>query len=373
MIQRPSYDGKGFYNIHHSIVKYFGGLPAGKPLDFDIPQKDGLALFLFDALGISTIEAAGVSGLEYEEITSVFPSTTATALTTLFTGKKPSEHGVLGFQTFVREMGGVVNMLGVAHPSGPQLPVSYDKLVGPSIRLGNKLANLGVNTTAILPKAVSNTPMSNFDDEGFKRIIPYYDYWDLSLIVQRELERPGQNFLYVYVPYVDTLSHHYGPYSEEAKSAVRDLMNFFARISKSKNYTVLATADHGQVEVDPATPPPPEMMSLLEVPPFGDSRAMFLKTRYREKLLKYLSDNFPDFEVLSKEEVLEMGLIGDKATPYEERLGDLLALPQGRRLLIYSYSENNDSMSFKGHHGGLSPEEVKIPLFVARCLASVAP
>ncbi len=363
MIYKPKYDGKSLYNLSQSILEYFGDTPSGKTLDFQLPVNDGLVLFLFDALGISTLESAGAKN-DREEITSVFPSTTATVLTTLFTGKKPCEHGVLGFQTFIREMGGIVNMLGLSHPSGPQLPTSYERLVGPGERLGRKLSKIGVSSVAILPRSVSNTPMSNYDDDGFSSVIPYYDFWDLRLLVQKQLSKKERKFVYVYVPYIDTLSHHYGPYSQETALAVRDLLGFFEEVSSNSGYTVLGTADHGQVEVDPALLPPAELMSLLELPPFGDSRAMFLKTRKTQEVMDYLSKNFPDFLVMTKEEVLKEGLIGCERTQFEERLGDLLVLPQSRRLLIYSYTENNESINYRGHHGGLSPEEMRVPLFV---------
>jgi len=367
MLYQPDYDGKGFYNLSQSLIEFFGGKTERKGISYSIPNNENLALFLFDAMGISTLEKAGLLDHPHEEITSVFPSTTATALTTLFTGKTPAEHGVLGFMTFTRETGGVVNMLGVAHPMGPQLPINYEKLTAKGERLGKKLSSLGVSSVAVLPKSLSNTPMSNFDDEGFSATMPYYDFWDLKTIVNKELSKKGRRFLYVYVPYVDTLSHHYGPYSEEAKEASKDLLNFFEAVTKSaKDFTILGTADHGQVEVDPAQAPPQELLSLLEVPPYGDSRAMFLKTRYVEKVKNYLLENYPEFYMIEREDVLKQKLLGLDSTAFPERLGDLLVLPQSRRLLIYPYTdkEANESFNYKGHHGGLSPEEVKIPLFI---------
>lgn len=365
MIVKPDFDGRSIYNLSQSITAFFGGKPEGKELAFEIPENEGLALFLFDALGATTLEKVGPANHPHEEITSVFPSTTATVLTTLFTGRAPAEHGVIGFMTFVKEAGGIVNMLGVAHPTGPQLPISYDKLTPKTERIGKKLTNLGVRCIAILPKSVSNTPMSNFDDDGFSAVIPYYDPWDLRTVVEKELEKKEKKFVYVYVPYVDTLSHHYGPYSEESLSAAKDLIEFFEReADRARGYTLMGTADHGQVEVDPALPPPPELMSLLELPPYGDSRAMFLKTAEPERVIDYLEENFPDMIIMTREQVLKEGLLGKNETNYPERLGDLLVLPQSKRIFIYPYTENNESFNYRGHHGGLSPEEMRVPLLI---------
>jgi len=51
-------------------------------------------------------------------ITSVTPSTTTSALTTLWTGRSPKEHGIVGYELWLKEYGIVTNMV-------LQSPMSY--------------------------------------------------------------------------------------------------------------------------------------------------------------------------------------------------------------------------------------------------------
>jgi len=59
---------------------------------------------------------------------------------------------------------------------------------------------------------------------------------------------------------------------------------------------------------------------------------------------------------------LEAGLFGPprgRTHPETlERLGDLIAIPRGRQALYWPY----DPFELKGRHGGLSDEEMLVPL-----------
>ena len=77
---------------------------------------------LIDALGYyrfrSVWDAEADSGwrplLEHGRffpLTSVFPSTTVAALSSVWTGLAPSQHGYLGTRLFLRELGSVVDMI----------------------------------------------------------------------------------------------------------------------------------------------------------------------------------------------------------------------------------------------------------------------
>ena len=44
-------------------------------------------------------------------ITSLVPSTTTAALTSLWTGRSPAEHGIVGYELWLKEYGVVSNMI----------------------------------------------------------------------------------------------------------------------------------------------------------------------------------------------------------------------------------------------------------------------
>ena len=53
-------------------------------------------------------------------LSSVTPSTTATVLTSLWTGKEPGEHGVIGYELWLKEFGVIANMITHSLASSPE-------------------------------------------------------------------------------------------------------------------------------------------------------------------------------------------------------------------------------------------------------------
>jgi len=68
--------------------------------------------------------------------------------------------------------------------------------------------------------------------------------------------------------------------------------------------------------------------------------------------------------MLDSQAALSAGLFGG-GTPAPEtkyRIGDLLALPYGQKFLY----DEDDAPRMQGRHGGLSAEEMLVPLLAAR-------
>jgi len=116
----PNYGGRSIVNVPASIVNIFGGRMRTPPLDAAIlaPLTSGVkrvVLLLVDALGFRELNRAlernaqngfhqlTRSGAMLVPLTSVFPSTTTAALTALWSGYTPAEHGFMGYQLFLRE------------------------------------------------------------------------------------------------------------------------------------------------------------------------------------------------------------------------------------------------------------------------------
>jgi hypothetical protein len=70
------------------------------------------------------------------------------------------------------------------------------------------------------------------------------------------------------------------------------------------------------------------------------------------------------FVVLDSDAALEAGLLGKGKTAPEtpSRIGDLIALARGEANLHWGYKEPK----LRGRHGGLTPEEMLVPLLMVR-------
>ncbi|MDP2252988.1 MAG: alkaline phosphatase family protein, partial [Thiobacillus sp.] len=110
----PDYRGGGIVNLMSSIATALGGGSPYPPLAALLPQALAdarhLVLLVVDGLGHDYL--LGRDGALRRhlrgQMTSVFPSTTASAIPTFLTGLAPQQHGLTGWHMYLREIGAVV-------------------------------------------------------------------------------------------------------------------------------------------------------------------------------------------------------------------------------------------------------------------------
>src|SRR4051812_115755 len=103
---QPDYSGGGLVNLMASIVEACGGRAPHPPLrDFALGEPRNVVLLVVDGLGDNYLMQHGgaLAAKRRRAITSVFPSTTASAITTTYTGATPLEHGLTGWFTYFAE------------------------------------------------------------------------------------------------------------------------------------------------------------------------------------------------------------------------------------------------------------------------------
>ncbi|HNC62198.1 MAG TPA: alkaline phosphatase family protein, partial [Rhodocyclaceae bacterium] len=116
----PDYDGGSILNLIASIGRTCGGrFPDYAPLSL-VPEHSfararRLLLIVIDGLGDALLREAGqgtrLAAHRVGGLTSVFPSTTAAAVTTLMSGLAPAAHGLTGWHMLFEEAGGVLAVL----------------------------------------------------------------------------------------------------------------------------------------------------------------------------------------------------------------------------------------------------------------------
>jgi hypothetical protein len=121
----PDYEGSSIVNFSAGLLEHFmAQRPDGSvPYSFesnkiDLSGSEKVVVFVIDALGyfnlLRIMEENSFRLFSREDIrilTSVFPSTTTAALTSIFTANTPSRHGFLGYLLNIPEYGGLVNMI----------------------------------------------------------------------------------------------------------------------------------------------------------------------------------------------------------------------------------------------------------------------
>ena len=403
----PAYDGRSISNLCDTFSKVLG-LSHSRPLKYDdlygvAESSENLIFLLLDGLGYKLIQHAlsgkgGVLSLQsfldpskgtiFHPITSVFPSTTSTATTTLHTGLTPQEHGVLGYTMYLEEIGAIAEMLKFTPLLGGRESL-FDMGFQPETFINaetihQKLARNGIVSNFYIQKWIVDSGLSKITIRG-SEIYPHFSASDMFVSLRKNLELGRSKFHFAYFASPDSIAHHRGPLGDEFASEVDSLFYILRRelIDKldsniAKKTTIIVSADHGLINIEESNiidvRDHHELGRMLKVPPTGDSRVAFLhaKNGMQDRVIDYFNSNpsFANkFEVASSQHMLERGLLGLGKVKEEvyDRIGSVIAIPK-----VPVAIENSDidprPLPVPGRHGGLSEDEMLVPL-IARRLA----
>lgn len=396
-LYRPNYAGLGLVNLTSSILlmlgcKWQGPSPLSKSL-YPLDQSyDNVVLILVDALGWNLLKRSKetLTGLgELVErhqplpITSVFPSTTSTVLTTVSTGSSPARHGIVGYSMYIKELGAICNMLDFKIINASRDESIFEKGLDVADLLGLPTIYQKVSAQGIVPYILTKNHLIN---SGLSRAthtgantVGYVDVGDMFVLLRKLLERNTNQskYIFAYWPSVDTASHNYGPWTDETMAEVRSFFfslryEFLSRIGSEikKDTLIIITGDHGHSAIyndgvyDVSTDS--RMMDMLTMPPIGDPRASFfhLKKIDTDEAVEYMESKFDgSFYFLDIKQLEKTGLLGPDSLKHGliDRLGDLLVLPDRGKAIFYPF-KNEKVFTQKGSHAGLTDDELFVPL-----------
>jgi Type I phosphodiesterase / nucleotide pyrophosphatase len=314
-------------------------------------------------------------------LTSVFPSTTNVALTSLYTGLTPAEHGMVGLLVYLRQLGVVANLLrfhAAGEGSAETLPARglEPRAFFPVTTLFERLAAADVPSVAVTRHSIHGTSLASIHHAG-ATVATYLASSDLCVTVRRLLEgEDGSRFVFAYWDLIDTLSHRYGPSADEV---IAEVASFFATLQREvlerlspaarRETLLLITADHGHVPMpgDSGTTLEDyaELRDCLMLPPTGGARYPYFTALpgRTEELRDRLRPLEGPFRLLEADQALAGGLFGrDGVNPeVRSRIGDLIALATGDACL-WQRDTAPETRRVRGLHGGLSEEEMLVPL-----------
>ena len=375
---RPDYAGGGFVNLIATLAAARGGAPRHPTLHAlppaEIEAATNIVFIIVDGLGDRYLLANGKGGpLDRHRrgaIKAVFPSTTASAITTSFTGATPLEHGLTGWFTYFSEAGCV----------GAPLPFQRR---GERTALGVKPGQLFVEGPLFDGLATRSIVVSwrkiidsayNLHHCGRAERLAYDDLAGfLEQTVRAVKSGPEQKFVYAYWPEFDALSHQHGVGSAEVRAHFQALDGMFgellARLAGTDTLVVL-TADHGFIDCPPeeSIELPSGLSAMLRFPLCGERRVAFCYVQDQKAFIgKAKSLLGTRAEVRPSRELLDEGWFGaGRAHPrFAERIGDVAIVMNGRGT-VKDWVPGESRHLHIGNHGGMSEDEMNIPLVVAK-------
>ncbi|WP_276968720.1 hypothetical protein, partial [Metallibacterium scheffleri] len=105
-----------------------------------------------------------------------------------------------------------------------------------------------------------------------------------------------------------------------------------------------------------------DVIGMLDSPPYGDARAVFMKSH--EDLKGKLVNKFNDFRIFDEDEIISKGLLGLKGEKPSSNSSEFIGVPLDNSVYVYRYKGNYSG--HKGHHGALLQDEMEIPVINLR-------
>lgn len=327
--------------------------PARHPRQLVLLVLDGLGWY---QLQERTALAPGLASMTGGPVSSVAPTTTAAALTSIATGLSPAEHGIIGYRVQIGE-GEVLNVLRWRTPAG-----DASRTVPPGA-FQPHAAFAGAPVPAITRSEFAATGFTQAHLSG-SRLRGWRVASSIAVEVERAL-RAGEPFVYAYYDGLDKVAHEQGlgaHFEAELRFVDRLVEDLCNRLPDGA--ALLVTSDHGQVMVGDATISlPPELLADLLLQS-GEGRFRWLHVR--PGAIRRVTDTATALYgevawVMTREEVVEAGWFGGPLRPdVQRRLGDVALI--ARAPVAFNDPADPGELTLASRHGSLTREEMWVPL-----------
>jgi|WetSurMetagenome_2_1015567.scaffolds.fasta_scaffold23630_5 predicted AlkP superfamily pyrophosphatase or phosphodiesterase len=385
----PRYDAGGFANLPAHLVDLFNAR-----------KYDAVVLFLVDGFGwrfFDKFQDAPFLQLVTREnpaarLVSQFPSTTAAHLTTLHSAMPVGQHGIFEWIYYEPIVDAMIAPLlfsysGTAERDTLKPSGARPRSLLPKTTFYHLLKKMGVYSTILqhreyTPSTYGNILFSGATVRSYKTLPEVL----VNLTQMLKTSRSPAYFV-LYYDKVDAVSHEYGPQAPQTEAEILMFLLTMEKIflksldADHKKVLFLLTADHGHIETDPLTTiylnrDPrfegvekylrADMQGKLLVPA-GSARDFFLyiKDGMVDEALAFLSSRLAGkAEVRKVEELIAAGYFGPAISPaFRGHTGDLVILPYASES-VWWFEKDKFEQRFRGHHGGLTKQEMEIPLLM---------
>lgn len=384
----PDYKDNSIVNLMSTILTHFEVESPYPNLKIFQPNEladdETIVLLIIDGLGYNFLTEKGRDSFLFEnlkgKITSVFPTTTAAAMTTFYSGLAPQNHGVPAWFTYLREIGMVSVILPFKTRGFRNFDYEKNKIKPSDIFSFKSLfQHLRYDYYSILPKAIKDSAYSNYVMESSMQI-GYGNLDDFLKKILSIVHRKSENqkkYILAYWPKFDAISHESGIQSQAAIHHFRELDKKIASFSsklknKDSKIRLIITADHGLIDTTPEhtiwLEDHPKLYGTLTIPVCGEPRAPFFYVRPSKvtDFENYIRNHLNHIgELMKGETLIKENYFGlyEPNNQLFNRIGDYVLLMKDNYILRdHLIGETRHELI--GNHGGLSEDELFVPLII---------
>jgi predicted AlkP superfamily pyrophosphatase or phosphodiesterase len=382
----PNYRWKGSLNLMSSIQNWCWVQSKYDELDFlkssYMKKFDNIILFVIDWLGYERIKNYWKwSFLEkycIEKITSVFPSSTASSVTTFLTGVPPEEHAILWFNMRLKESATIVQVLPWRTKSW-KFPLKSFLNPEDVFVQNNFFEKSNCDTFVVTHRDFWISNYNNFYNKTAK--VFYYE--NLKNCFTQTIESVYYNnkkkYIYSYRDKFDTKCHSFWIDDKKVFEHFEYIDNYFEILKKKligSNTLLLVTADHGQINIPDENIiylniKHPELIKMLNIPLAWENRChyCFVKNWFKQKFKDYVQKHLSDIcDIFSINEIIEKEIywLWNPNMKFFDRVGDYVLIAKNN-YTIYDTTIWDKIDEDIWHHGGTTKQEMFVPLIKIEC------
>ncbi|MBS3815978.1 MAG: alkaline phosphatase family protein [Candidatus Thermoplasmatota archaeon] len=359
------------------------GVPSNYPAleelrSADLENHKNVVLLVIDGLGFRYLDSKESNSFLKRnlktKITSVFPSSTASAIPTFLTGNAPQKHAITGWYMHLKEIGTVSTALHFAPRYGDRA-FSEDGIDLQELLeldpIYEKFENSFIVTDEDIKESVlSKTTSAEAVTYGYEDMDSFTG--SLERAVRASEER---KYIYAYWPGFDSLAHEHGVSSTEVERHFQELdkkLKQFVEDIKDTDTMLMITSDHGFIDTTEEKSirlkDHPEMEECLTLPMCGDYRSAYcyLRPSKDDRFRNYWEDELQDFCRLHEaQELIEKNYFGihEPDPKLFDRIGDYVLIMKENYTMQHGYPNKDDPFMI-GQHGGVTEKEMWTPLSV---------
>lgn len=333
-----------------------------------LPEAPRYVVMVIDGLGSSLLaehaaSAPFLSSLAgIDDIVCGVPSTTATSLTSLGTGLRAGEHGMVGYTSRVPSTGERLNSLLWDQPVVPQEWQPHRTVL-------ELIQDAGVAAASVNDAKFAESGLTLCSQRG----VPFHGVkstWERLDVAVEVVEAAPRGVVYAYESRLDHTGHAKGCTSEEWREMLATVDADIAdlRSALPADTVLLVTADHGMVDL------PLEDRFDLDVHPSlredvvlvaGEARFRHVYTRSGAE--NVVADRWRaivgDRAVVGTQDGLD-DWFGPIAPEVRGRIGDVVVASLGD-FAVFSSVDFAIEMLMAGFHGSVTEDELLIPVLIA--------
>lgn len=388
-MELPEYHGGSIVNLMRSIERALDAQPSDPALAYPelqalpalaLADARNIVLLVIDGLGYNYLTRAGAGGALQQHLkarlTSVFPSTTATAVSSFLTGVGPQQHALTGWHMWLRELGCLAATLRFCPRHGGE-SLSKAGIAPRSVYTAEPMFDRLAATSHVV--SPGNIIDSDYNVAHCGRALrrPYKESPELFSAVA-EIVRSGneRQFIHAYTYAIDVTAHSFGSASPQVLEQFRKIDAAFARFLDEiagSDTLVIAVADHGFTDSPKAAcielTDHPQLAETLMLPLCGERRVVYcyVQPGQDRAFEHYVQTRLDDFTRLYRStDLIAQGWFGlGPANPrLAERIGHY-TLVMKDDYTIKDWILGEERQLALGVHGGVSAAEMYVPLIVA--------